>query len=622
MCVAALLREVTASSVRQIRLAGQVPQGVTYQFLGGDGEAQAGTGVQKTRVRQVRSVRYGRFQAREVVLRPTGGAQGGVRSAELSQLVPAHANYAFDVVAGVGWASMVEGRPLKEVGQWLQELDGSLAIGASTLYDLKLRFLFYLEAMHQGAHGLLRQYLAGRGGYTALVDGTCEGGSPVLLGVTEAEEEMVLGSWKIATENAPDVETCLRALAEAVGRPKRGMHDQSSGIRLAWAAALPGVPDSLCLFHFGRDVGRDLCESKDKALRAEIRGQKLALRLDSQRKAQTDAIERAIAEKKAEPGVLQRLLVGEAIKPQERESLGRQVVIAFHQWILDYPHDGQGRGFPFDVRTLALHRRIVKAENCLRELVARLRGTEGIPDALYSLAARLCAYTANQGVVQAAAEYEEAWALFNRLRTVLRLETSGSIGSRPPRIAPLSDPCLLTAEEGREAAAGLVAFAAELRGEMAGVGGKPRAKLLQTIVTHLEEYAPHLQGPPSGEEGVWERTNNKRERQWRQTRRLLRRTHGRSNVGRDLCKLPAGLGLLPNLTNPVYEKVVLGRRENLADRFAAAASTAGSFAAWKQAQGPVRIGRLPLRDVRSEDLLEQVSAKYASELLGCAGVCT
>lgn len=430
----------------------------------------------------------------------------------------------------------------------------------------------------------------------------------MLLGVTEAEEEMVLGSWKVATENGPEVEACLRALVQAVGAPKRGLHDLSRGIRQAWVAALPAVAHDVCHFHFCRDVGRDLCEGKEQALRKEIRRHKLQLRLHDQRIIETCAIGRAIGAKIAAPAVLQRLLQAEAIDARERQTLGREVIIATHQWILDYASDGQGRGFPFDPRVLYLHRRIVQAEKRLGELVERVGGTAGIPVSLYHLSERLHAYVGDTAVIKAAAEYEEAWALFNRLRSVLRLEASG-------KAAPLSDPYTLAASDGREIAAGLTAFASELQGELAEAGDRSQAKMQRIVLVHLEEYAPQLQGLPAGEEGTWERTTNTRERQWRKLRRGLRKTHGRSNVGRDLAKLPDVLGLVPNLTNSRYIELVVGKPERLADQFAAVAAKAGSFAQWKAAQGPVRTGRLPLKEIRTEDLLQRVTESYAREVL-------
>ena len=373
-------------------------------------------------------------------------------------------------------------------------------------------------------------------------------------------------------------------------------------------AALPAVAHDVCHFHFCRDVGRDLCEGKEQALRKEIRRHRLQLRLHDQRIIETCAIERAIGAKIAAPAALQRLLQAEAIGLRERETLGREVIIATHQWILDYASDGRGRGFPFDPRVLYLHRRIVQAEVRLRELLERVRGTAGIPVALYHLSERLHAYVADRAVLEAAAEHEEAWALFNRLRSVLRLEASG-------RAAPLSDAYALAASDGREITAGLAAFASELRGELAEAGDTSQAKAQRTVLVHLEEYAPQLQGLPAGEEGRWERTTKTRERQWRQMRRGLRKTHGRSNVGRDLAKLPDALGLVPNLTDSRYIELVVGKPEHLAGQFAAVAAKAGSFAQWKVTQGPVRTGRLPLKEIRTEDLLQRVTESYAREVL-------
>lgn len=57
---------------------------------------------------------------------------------------------------------------------------------------------------------------------------------------------------------------------------------------------------------------------------------------------------------------LEDLLAGRPVDASFATTLGREVLLAFHYWILDYRSDGRRRGYPFDPYTLYLHRRLVR----------------------------------------------------------------------------------------------------------------------------------------------------------------------------------------------------------------------------------------------------------------------
>jgi hypothetical protein len=172
------------------------------------------TRIYKTHRRKVVSLAFGVIWAREIVhAADTHGNRKLFRSESLRRLVPHKCVYAYDVIVAVGLATLLEGVQLQELQQRWQQRSPALDIPLSTLWHLQRRFLFLLGAMHRRALPKLKDYLRERGGYTALIDGTIEPPSPVLFGVSEAEEEMVLGSWKIPSENQGDISCCLQELA-------------------------------------------------------------------------------------------------------------------------------------------------------------------------------------------------------------------------------------------------------------------------------------------------------------------------------------------------------------------------------------------------------------------------
>ena len=67
---------------------------------------------------------------------------------------------------------------------------------------------------------------------------------------------------------------------------------------------------------------------------------------------------------------LEDLLAGRPVDAPFATTLGREVLLAFHYWILDYRSDGRRRGYPFDPYTLYLHRRLVRGGEAMDRLYA------------------------------------------------------------------------------------------------------------------------------------------------------------------------------------------------------------------------------------------------------------
>ena len=183
-----------------------------------------------------------------------------------------------------------------------------------------------------------------------------------------------------------------------------------------------------------------------------------------------------------------QLLRGQAADTPD-DVLGREMVLAFHQWILDYASDGRRQGFPFDPYTLYFHRRVVRAAASLEQLLGDPAVCQRAPQVLTNLSRMLRDYLADRRVVEAAGEFEEAWQLFTRLRTAMRLSAQGE--------SPLHDPYLLDAETGSMVKQSLEVLREECR-QKAGDPTEPRAaKHSGIVVTHLDRYWAALFGADS-----------------------------------------------------------------------------------------------------------------------------
>ena len=616
-----MLQVASVAGDAELEAAGRCSNGYRLDFPAEPSD-DAAWRVLKTHTRQITSCRHGTLQAREIVrFATTPEGRCVARSQELAQLAPPGCHYAYDLIVKVGSATLLEGRQLGEVAQELLQQRPALVVPRSTLWQLQRRFLFYLGALHRQGMPVLREYLAKRGGYTALLDGTCEAGSPVLFGVTEAEEQITLGSWKLPSENVTDVRRCLAEVAAGAGPPSRLLHDLSGPLGDACDQEFPGIAQRVCHFHFARDVGSDLYERPQGALVIALRRHKLVTRLHDQRKGQVRRLADAGAEMASGPATAEayswfaRLRAGEESPRGAGEDVGREVLVAFHHWLLDYAHMGTRQGFPFDPYLLYQHRRWRQGEAMLRELLADPRVQGQTTRGLKNLQRLLDEYLSDPAVVTALAEWEAREGLFGRLRSALRLNAVGPL-------PPLSDPQALSDPQERQVAHALDNLQHELEAE-------PSDPAAQIVLKHLCKYAGRLvvrspaaadaESPGAGSPGVWsDRTNNKREAGWRELKRNRRRVHGRGKLGQDLEKLPAEWGLLVNLRNPRYVELILGSLDNLPQKFAEAASGAGSYYRWLRQQAARRPGQVSKRELRSPTFLNDLGAVYAEHCVAAA----
>jgi hypothetical protein len=512
----------------------------------------------------------------------------------LAEVVPSGARYAFDLIAHVGLETYLHGHSLQDVREQLACQRPAIEIPTSSLWDQQQKFLFYLGRLHDQAQPALRQYLAERGPMCWLLDGTAEPGTPVFLGVHEAASGLFLLGRKIPSENIEDIRPCLQEAATCYGRPGRVLHDLSPTMSGACEAALPGVPHFVCHYHLACDVGEDLYAPPQAALLKRQRKLKLQARLREQRRGQNEWFRQrpdGLGE-----FVLGRLLDGAPLDVPFDDRLGREVLLAFHFWILDYRSDGRRRGFPFDPYTLFLHRRLIRAGQAVDRLLATAAVGRQAPQALRNLQELLQQYRSDSQIVAAAEDYERRGAMFTRLRDALRLSAD--------TMNQLRQPHELTTSEQPELQTALTRLRSELCEQSQDLhdADQPLALL---VLQHLDKYWSHLvPDRPLGEGERWDRTTNELEKQWGALKRGRRQSHGRGKLTRDFQALPEEYLLVANLENPTYLEVVLGGSlEALPSKLAAASRDAGSFDAWRRRRRPRVIGQLPRRRLRDADFL-------------------
>jgi hypothetical protein len=563
----------------------RLPEGLCHRFDLPDPE---GTRVQKTTSRQVVTLQRSAFQAVEVVR--TAADRSTWHSPPLADLVPKGGKYGYDLIAHVGIQTFLHGRELQDIAAELRPL----AIPFSSLHDLAMKFLYYLGHWHrQHVAPRLRERFGQRGRTTWLMDATVEPGTPLYFGLLDAESRICLDAWKIASENVDDLVPCLREAAERFGTPSEVLHDLGDAMAAACDTAWNGtMSHRVCQFHLLRDIGEDLYTQPQTTLRELVRQLKLQSRLKEQRRGQTvwlrDRVEDATA--------LLQLLRGQAADTPA-DVLGRELVLAFHQWILDYASDGRRQGYPFDPYTLYFHRRVVRAAASLEQLLGDPAVRKRAPQVLTNLSRMLGDYLGDPRVAAAAGEFEEAWQLFTRLRTAMRLSAQGE--------SPLRDPYLLDVEAGRMVKQSLEVLREECR-QKAGDPTEPRAaKRCGIVVTHLDRYWAALFAADSPH-----RSTGLLESHWGTGKRVCRKRHGRKKLTRDFQCLPPEIMLVPNLENPHYLEQILGDLSELPAALAQAGRSAPPWTLWWARQKPLNTGRLPRRLLRQDNLIDKLVVIY------------
>jgi hypothetical protein len=566
----------------------RVPDGLCHRF---DQPAEEGTHVQKTTSRQVVTRQLSAFRAVEVV-RTTSDRQLR-HSSLLANLVPKGGKYGYDLIAHVGLQTFLQGRELQDVARELRPL----AVPFSSLHDLLMKFLYYLGHWHrQYAAPRLREEFRQRGRTTWLMDATVEPGTPMYFGLLEAEGGVCLDAWKIATEHADDIVPCLQEATDRFGRPSEVLHDLGDAMAAACDAAWQRtMRHRVCQFHLVRDIGEDLYAGPQAALSELVRKLKLHPRLKEQRRGQTEWLRDHVEDSAA----LVHLLRGQ-VADVPPAVLGRELALAFHQWILDYANDGRRQGYPFDPYLLYFHRRVVRAAAALERLLREPTVHQRAPQVLGNLSHMLRDYLADARVIAAANEFERACQLFTRLRTAMRLSARGE--------SPLHDPYVLEDEENGRMQQSLEALRQECREMVENLSDPQEAKPWRIVVLHLDRYWTMLFGG-----GCAQRTTNLLESHWCKGKRVCRKRHGRKKLTRDFQCLPPEIMLVPNLENPYYVEQIMGDLSRLDAKLAQAGQAAPPWTLWWSRQKPLGTGRLPRRLLRRENLVDQLVVTYNQE---------
>ena len=444
--------------------------------------------TRKSQTRRVVTLLTGEIQAREIRQHcPRCPTAPVAVCAQLAELVPAGQRFGYDLIVWVGLARYHHHRQRREIRAELARRGILLSDGSvSALCD---RFLRALEALHRSRAPALRAAMA-RWGYPLHIDATSDKGRGGLFVCLDGWRGWVLLAVKIASENAAELRPAIERTVAAFGAPVATMRDPGrAGAKAVGACREQAIPDLVCHYHFLAAVGQQLLDIEYAALRSELRRSKV-----------------------------------------------RSGLPALLLWVLE----GEGRKdlrYPFALPHWDFYRRCQQFRQQARRWLPgpRSRAERAVLRQAEAVLARL---RSRRRIAWAVPRLEGSWAVFSRLRAVLRLRDDEL--PRGERRAPFALRCPAAAAQRLQAIESEAkAYHARLRERVAAqparrpgcADHRPEAVVLR----YPDRYGEGLFGHPVARDAagriraVADRTNNVAEQFFATGKQQLRRRLGRAH---------------------------------------------------------------------------------------------
>jgi hypothetical protein len=514
--------------------------------------------VYKTQCRTVQTLPLGCYSAHETLLHCERCPNDTLYGAEsLSQLVPSGCTFGYDVLVFVGRALFLRQRRAEEIIAELQA--HQVRLSPSEVGYLGKKFVVYLALAHRQSAPRLKQAMRAQGGYILHLDGTGEGGGPMLMSSLDSLSEIVLGNVKVPSEKTEQIVPFLEEIKRRFGVPVAAVHDMGHGILAAVRRVFPGVPDFVCHFHFLRDAGKDLLEADYDTIRQRLRQHGLTEKLLYYARRFKAAIDE-------QPGLVERFcqdVQGHCLPSQKLEVFPLLCAYALIQWALEGKADGEGYGFPFDRPHVQFAKRLRALGQGLEQIKdVHLRGQWADNKPLFKLSCELKSICADDGLQRMLTAIDLKIEVFDRLRGAMRIAEAGGAaglnsGSRPMAIGPIQK------------------AVEHFHQEMTSRADYPSTPHWQALIGQIDKYKDKLFADPitvktpGGTRRLQpQRTNNLMERFFRDFRRAARRRSGHNSISRLLQSMIADTPLVRNLENPGYLKTLLNGQATLEERFA------------------------------------------------------
>ena len=473
-------------------------------------------------------------------------------SEDLERLVPNQSNIGYDVLNFVGKSYHQKSKSHISIQKELNQCNVFLSL--REIGYLAKKFIIYLSIAHREAAESLRRQMVSRGGYILHLDGTIgkKGNSPFLISALDGLTGMVLGNAKVSSESLANITPFLELIKGRFGDPIALVHDMGHGLTSAVDHVFPHTPDFICHFHFLRDLGKDLMKTQYQVLSKDVK----ALRVRTKLREASRKLKLMIEADPHEKACLDRCL--DKIPTMERGISMKVSTYLLLMWVLECSASLKGYGLPFDRADMVFFHRLQDASPMIR----RWLFTQKNKGSLSRLGYLLKSITNDQRLNGLIAGLDQKARDFDSLRNAMKI-------ALPDGSAGLNDDGD-TDESLSTIRLRVNDWLQQPHIHKLAVNDRRYEKAIKQINKYEHRlFADPIQVETS--EGVIEirpqRTNNILERFFRDLKRISRKRNGFISVGSEIRTMVSDTPLVKNLENPEYLKVILGGRNNLAERF-------------------------------------------------------
>lgn len=486
----------------------------------------------------------------------------------LRGILPLNTKYGYDAEIEAGCLQYADNKQIEEIEGIFKSAYG-IFISPSQIHELGIRFLKHMVVNHYLSAPLLKKMF--EKGCVYHIDATCEAGRGMEFSVKEGWSGIVLGVWKIPTENGEIIKQHLKSVVGLFGEPAAFVSDLGNGMMAAIASVIQEMNlrsrQLICHTHFLKAIGKSILGEAFQKLKAQFKKLKTLASLNRFVKETGDIIKPQAAAMRCFVARWQKsgaqLHVYSCL-----ESVA--ILRALAQWAILYGTECHGEGFPFALPHIKLFDRCATALSSLLSLSEN----NCFHDMAIKYAKRLQEMLQSPGedseMQETVRDLKAMDAIFAELRKVLRLEKTDVYKQEKDKKSPDK---LETVAKLREATS---QFYDLLVGRLEESNiTNAQADAMNTILDYFDQYEAYLFNhfvvtyDASGKIFVKliERSNNIMERLYRDQKHQIRRRTGAKNLGSTFEHLPPAAGMMANLENPLYQRVVLNNkaRGGLAD---------------------------------------------------------
>ncbi|MDR2571599.1 MAG: hypothetical protein LBD23_15085 [Oscillospiraceae bacterium] len=491
-------------------------------------------------------------------------------SEPLRGILPLNTKYGYDIEIEAGYLQYADNKQMDEIKSIFEDTY-SISVPQSQIHELGIRFLKHMVVNHYLSAPMLSELF--KFGCVYHIDATCEAGRGMELTIKEGWTGIVLGAWKIPTENEEIIKQHLKSTVEKFGEPVAFVSDLGNGMMAAITAIIKEMRlnsrQLVCHMHFLKAVGKCILEDVFKALKAQFKKHETLAQLNRFVKETGNIIKPQAA--------AMRDFVSRWLKSNAQLNISGffesiAVLRALAQWVILFGTECSGEGFPFTLSHIKLFDRCNAALSSLIVLFERSCFHEQSVKYAERLQ-RILQCPVNSVEMQKTVQDLNAMIdAFTELRDIMRLEKTDVYKQEKDKKVP--DELEVIAKLKEETSR----YCSILNERLdKGVGTEAHTDAFRIILNYFGKYERYLFNhfvtsyDASGNIIIKliNRTNNIMEKSYRDQKHKIRRRTGAKNLGFIFEHLFPASAMMPNLENPVYQQTVLNNktRGDLIDSF-------------------------------------------------------